>query len=103
MARRYKHQSEELTNTLNTERISWQAKFDDLQQGGSKICIDPDERKKLIEQGKQEQKTENESIINELKAKVSIFIQYITYYLKYKLFVLYSNLENQIYQLIIKI
>lgn len=83
MARRYKQQSEELTNTLNTERISWQTKLDELQQGGSKICIDPDERKKLIEQGKQEQKAESESIINELKAKVSIlFNVLIHYYIK---------------------
>lgn len=77
LARRYKHLSEELTNTLNTERTSWQSRLDELQQGGSKILIDADERKKLIDQGKQEQKTENESLINELKAKVSIFIQCI--------------------------
>jgi len=73
LARRYKHQSEELTNALNTERTSWQTKFDELQQGGSKISLDLDERKKLIEQGKQEQKAEFESIINEHKAKVSIY------------------------------
>lgn len=70
LARRYKHQSEELNNTLSTERSSWQTKFDELQQGGSKISLDLDERKKLIEQGKQEQKAECESIINEHKAKV---------------------------------
>ncbi|XP_022171411.1 nucleoprotein TPR-like isoform X3 [Myzus persicae] len=70
LARRYKHQSEELNNALSTERSSWQTKFDELQQGGSKISLDLDERKKLIEQGKQEQKAECESIINEHKAKV---------------------------------
>lgn len=74
MARRYKHQSEELTNTLNTERSLWQTKFDELQQGGTKIVIDFDERKKLIDQGKQEQKVESESRVNELMAKVSIYI-----------------------------
>ena len=73
MARRYKHQSEELNNTLSTERSAWQTKFDELQQGGSKITLDLDERKKLIEQGKQEQKAECESIINYHKAKVSIY------------------------------
>lgn len=62
-----------MTNALNTERTSWQTKFDELQQGGSKISLDPDERQKLIEQGKQEQKAEFESIINEHKAKVSIY------------------------------
>uniref|UniRef100_A0A2S2PQR5 NUA/TPR/MLP1-2-like domain-containing protein n=2 Tax=Schizaphis graminum TaxID=13262 RepID=A0A2S2PQR5_SCHGA len=70
LARRYKQQSEELNNTLSTERSSWQSKFDELQQGGSKISLDLEERKKLIEQGKQEQKAEFESIINEHKAKV---------------------------------
>ncbi|VVC26804.1 Major intrinsic protein, conserved site [Cinara cedri] len=70
LARRYKHQSEELTNTLNTERSLWQTKFDELQQGGSKIVIDLDERKKLIEHGKQEQKVESESHVNEVKAKL---------------------------------
>jgi len=73
LARRYKHQSEELNNTLSTERSTWQTKLDELQQGGSKITLDLDERKKLIEQGKQEQKAECESIINEHKAKVSIY------------------------------
>jgi len=73
LARRYKHQSEELNNVLSLERSSWQTKFDELQQGGSKISLDFDERKKLIEQGKQEQKAECESIINEHKAKVSIY------------------------------
>jgi len=73
LARRYKHQSEELNNALNTERSSWQTKFDELQQGGSKISLDLDERKKLIEQGKQELKAEYESIISEHKAKVSIY------------------------------
>ncbi|XP_027851398.2 nucleoprotein TPR-like isoform X1 [Aphis gossypii] len=70
LARRYKHQSEELNNALSTERSSWQTKFDELQQGGSKISLDLEERKKLIEQAKQEQKAEFESIINEHKAKV---------------------------------
>ncbi|XP_025205590.1 nucleoprotein TPR [Melanaphis sacchari] len=70
LARRYKHQSEELNNALSTERSSWQTKFDELQQGGSKISLDLEERQKLIEQGKQEQKAEYESIINEHKAKV---------------------------------
>lgn len=74
MARRYKHLSEELTTTLNTERTSWQTKLDELQQGSSKIFIDSDERKRLIDQGKVEQKNEHESLINELKAKVSIFL-----------------------------
>jgi len=75
LARRYKQQTEALTNTLNTERSSWQAKLDELHQGGSKISIDPDERKRLIEQGKQEQKIESESLISELMAKVSVLIQ----------------------------
>ncbi|CAI6354434.1 unnamed protein product [Macrosiphum euphorbiae] len=70
LARRYKHLSEELNNTLSTERSAWQTKFDELQQGGSKITLDLDEPKKLIEQGKQEQKAECESIINYHKAKV---------------------------------
>jgi len=74
LARRYKHQCEELSNTLNTERSSWQTKLDELHQGGSRIYIDPDERKKLIEQGKQEQKIESESLISELMAKVSVLI-----------------------------
>lgn len=72
MARRYKHQSEELHNTLSAERSSWQTKLDEIQQGGSKIPIDLYERKKLIEQGRQEQKTETESLISELMAKVSL-------------------------------
>lgn len=75
MARRYKHQSEELNNTLSTERCSWQTKLDELQQGGSKISLDLDERKKLVEQGKQEQKIESELIINELMTKVSTFMR----------------------------
>lgn len=75
MARRYKQQNEELNNTLSTERSSLQAKLDEIQQGGSsKIVIDSDERKKLIEQGRQEQKAESESLINELMAKVSSLI-----------------------------
>lgn len=72
MARRYKHQCEELSNTLNTERSSWQTKLDELHQGDGKICLDIDERKKLIEQGRQEQKAESESFISELMAKVSV-------------------------------
>ncbi|XP_050525478.1 nucleoprotein TPR-like [Daktulosphaira vitifoliae] len=71
LARRYKQLSEELNKTLSTERSSWQAKFDVLQQGGSRIPIDLDEREKLIDQGKREQKKESESIINELTAKVA--------------------------------
>lgn len=69
MARRYKQNSEELNGALSIERSCWQAKID---QQGSKISVDPDERKKLIEYGKQEQKIESETIINELRAKVSI-------------------------------
>jgi len=37
------------------------------------MSLDLEERKKLIEQVKQEQKAEFESIINEHKAKVSIY------------------------------
>lgn len=77
MARRYKHQSEELNNTLSAERSSWQTKLDEIQQGGSKISIDLYERKKLIEQGRQEQKSETESLINELMAKVSVKLNLI--------------------------
>lgn len=51
----------------------WQTKLDEQQQGGSKIPVDGDERKKLIEQGKQEQKTEYVSHINELMTKVSFY------------------------------
>lgn len=74
MARRYKHSSEELNNTLSVERNSWQSKLDEIQQGNSKISFDIDDRKKLIEQGKQEQKSESESLINELMAKVCILL-----------------------------
>jgi len=77
LARRYKHLSEELSSTLSTERSLWQTKFDEQQQGGSRISMDSDERKKLIEQGKQEQKTEYESQINELMAKVSTFFSFL--------------------------
>lgn len=72
LAKRYKHQCEELQNILSTERSSWQTKLDELQQGGSKTFIDPYERNKLIEQGRHEQKIETESLISELKAKVNI-------------------------------
>lgn len=71
MARRYKQNSEELNGALSIERSCWQAKIDVIQQS-NKISVDPDERKKLIEYGKQEQKIESETIINELRAKVSI-------------------------------
>ncbi|XP_050441789.1 nucleoprotein TPR-like [Adelges cooleyi] len=71
LARRYKQLSEELNKTLGTEKISWQAKFDALQQGGSKIPVDLEEREKLIDQGKQEQKTASELVVNELMAKVA--------------------------------
>lgn len=43
-----------------------------MHQGNSKISLNLDDRKKLIEQGKQEQKAESEAHINELMAKVCI-------------------------------
>lgn len=46
-----------LNNTLNAERSSWKTKINEL-----------------IKQGKQKQITENESLLWELQAKVSISI-----------------------------
>lgn len=89
MARRYKQQNEELNNTLSTERSSLQTRLDEIQQGGNKIVLDSDERKKLIEQGRQEQKAESESLINELMAKVSVLILFFFYLVLYNVCLAY--------------
>lgn len=58
---------------MSSERSLWQSKLDEQHQGSSRIYIDVDERKKLIEQGKLEKKIECESQINTLIFKVSVF------------------------------
>lgn len=66
-----------LNDTLSTERCSWKTEMDELQKKDKIISIDLDECTKLIEQGKQEQRNESESLICKLQTKVNIQIKYI--------------------------